>query len=639
MEATWLGGVDPWVFRRSALVHPQPVAVASSRLMGSQTGAQAIDAAVKAAEVLTRYLAAAVVASWRARDDGAQAVLEPLNGNLAFGRFLSIVQQVARLDGHLFYPCLSVIRGGNKGAGKADEALVALVSLRNEIGHDLSSLTAERVATIFSTKNPIPYYAAALQHLDGALSFPLFVAEVTGFRERRFRVSRTLLMGDSSYPVPEAVECADGIDDPGLPHVSVKGALLPLPPMLGWELVKERQNFELLMLDAVADDVLTYATLHSNKVEVVGAAAGLRDIFAGRTRRRAAQLTLSDGRTFDTAWAEARNRVEEVARIQAGGVRWERFDDGTLNWCAKLLDPAATDPRRTIRDRLLDRRAEFTPSELRQLDILFGKDGVVRETVRRALLDVRDARDGDQRLAARRELVSNVFSSLRDAVDFVVERLSLPDVSTAKFDRTDGGPDYIAIREGLVNQFAHQDYEDNRAPAQISLTPGKTVLFNPGYSLLGDARLQEGGRSLQRNPLIARALKLIGWGESAGTGIRRMYETWERAKRRPPVFESNEAANTFTLELTWDAVVGDISALWKARLGVELTSVQAKVLEFIVDAGEPTQKVIAASNGMSDADAKSILEFLVAQGLVAEKGFRFRASPPVKASARRTRQR
>jgi hypothetical protein len=65
----------------------------------------------------------------------------------------------------------------------------------------------------------------------------------------------------------------------------------------------------------------------------------------------------------------------------------------------------------------------------------------------------------------------------------------------------------------LINQFIHQEYGDPTAPAQIVIRPGETVLFNVGHSLVDSEQLSKGGRSQSRNPLIARALRLIGFAD------------------------------------------------------------------------------------------------------------------------------
>jgi hypothetical protein len=86
--------------------------------------------------------------------------------------------------------------------------------------------------------------------------------------------------------------------------------------------------------------------------------------------------------------------------------------------------------------------------------------------------------------------------------------------------RNDGSPDYLAMREALTNLFIHQDYADQRSCARIAIRPNETEFFNAGYSLTAVDRLEEGGAHQARNPLVARALRLMGFAEIAGSGGR-----------------------------------------------------------------------------------------------------------------------
>ena len=86
------------------------------------------------------------------------------------------------------------------------------------------------------------------------------------------------------------------------------------------------------------------------------------------------------------------------------------------------------------------------------------------------------------------------------------------------------------MREALVNLFIHQDYADKKAAAQVDIAPGVVTFFNPGFSLVGRDELPVGVKSQSRNPLIARALRLIGFAELAASGLRNL-----NASGRPPI--------------------------------------------------------------------------------------------------------
>ena len=86
-------------------------------------------------------------------------------------------------------------------------------------------------------------------------------------------------------------------------------------------------------------------------------------------------------------------------------------------------------------------------------------------------------------------------------------------------------------------------------PHPVALSCGRIVRSRSPETLL-DALLTkqrsliEGGKSQCRNPLIARALRLIGFAELAGSGLRQLQHVWRTNNRRPPQMESNSSANT-----------------------------------------------------------------------------------------------
>src|SRR5664279_2596282 len=85
-------------FRRASLIYPQPVAVACGRVLRARSHSERLDACLRAGEVLSRYIAAVALSSFAARDGGDGLNVSVLNGNLAFGHFLTTAQQVANIE-------------------------------------------------------------------------------------------------------------------------------------------------------------------------------------------------------------------------------------------------------------------------------------------------------------------------------------------------------------------------------------------------------------------------------------------------------------------------------------------------------------------------------------------------------------
>ncbi|MBT6143667.1 hypothetical protein HOH51_04125, partial [bacterium] len=96
---TYMTGMETQFFERGSWIYPHPVAMSCSRITRSRTPETLLDALLKGAEILARYLASASLASYSVREDASDSpeLFAKLNGPLSFGDFLTINQQVAKL--------------------------------------------------------------------------------------------------------------------------------------------------------------------------------------------------------------------------------------------------------------------------------------------------------------------------------------------------------------------------------------------------------------------------------------------------------------------------------------------------------------------------------------------------------------
>jgi hypothetical protein len=608
-------------FRRASLIYPQPVAVACGRVLRARSHSERLDACLRAGEVLSRYIAAVALSSFAARDGGDGLNVSVLNGNLAFGHFLSTAQQVANIE--VPHPADSYLSAGfrpKKGhlAGVTYSALESLLNLRNELGHQLQTINAPKAQSLLEERKPDVQLAEAMRGVDGLLMLPLFVVEDQQLVQRVIRARRLLLMGESADPPPDEIEVSEGIEDLGAPYIAVNAILLKLPPMLVWELVHQRANTRLLFLDKVAQQTSRYKTVEGD--EVSGAhdlAATIVALCSGK-KRQSEHVELRDGRHLAREWSEKRRLIEETGARGEGLIPWDMFNPATVSWFVnRLSTTVAGSPAEIICERLLDGRTSINAHERRQLVLLFGTPAAAREELRGDVMDLQVISDPqkrwDERLLIER---ANLFETLGQTINFLANNLRIAGLSVEGLTNTAGAPDYIAIREALVNQFIHQDYADQTACARVTIRPHETVLFNTGHSLVDVARLEEGGTSQARNPLVARAFRLAGFAEIAGSGLRLLRNAWQGAQRRPPKIVSDREANSFALTLDWRPLTELHDELWH-RLGVKLTVTQAKVLNFIKSQPGATLEVLVESTGHTAEALRREIDHLVTQKLLA----------------------
>lgn len=625
---------EQWPLRRGSLIYPTPVAIACGRVLRARTAAERVNASLKGAEVLTRYLAAVAMASFASRDSAAEATLSELSGNLSFGHFLTTVQEVAGAKGT--HPAAPLLAQGFKATkrnketlrGKTDGALVSLLELRNSLGHELRNLDEAKASAIEAASAPAGLLVEALDGVGALLSKPLFVVEDQQWTREALVVRRLLLMGESSDPAPQSIKVehdTGGVDETGTPYLALNRSCLQLPPWLLWGIDHGRQNLALLFLDAVEEARARYCTLDgSEQHQGDDITESIRRLFAG-ARRAPDSVVLIDGRHLASEWAETRRHLEDSGRRQEGLVDWQAFEPATLKWFAGLLAAETPDPHATIRDRLLDGRYQIEPDELRQLRLLFGRPVTVRSELQRDVLDLRVV-DSDTMRPSKRDLVesANLLESLKRAVQFFAEQTGMGEVTPEDLRKTDGSLDYLTLREIFVNQAVHQDYRDSSAAGQIEIHQDKVIVFNTGFSLVPTEKLLDGGKSQSRNPLIARALRLIGFAEISGSGIRAVHRACQRARRRAPVFESDKDANTFSLTLNWSEGAAETDSYWQTLVGVHLTQRQAAVLNSIANAPSVTIGVLESSTGLDTDSVVEALDFLMLQVLVEQDESNYR---------------
>jgi ATP-dependent DNA helicase RecG len=104
-------------------------------------------------------------------------------------------------------------------------------------------------------------------------------------------------------------------------------------------------------------------------------------------------------------------------------------------------------------------------------------------------------------------------------------------------------PDYplTAIRELVLNAVMHRNYEATSSPTRIYWFADRVEIQNPG-GLYGQVT-RDNFRTMSdyRNPVLAEAMKALGYVERFGIGITRSVAALERNGNPPPEFAFEDA--------------------------------------------------------------------------------------------------
>ncbi len=612
--------------------YPQPIAYAYGNIQRARSQTGKLDQILRCAEVTTRYLCALAIASFAARED--ETVLPPealikFHGNLAFGHFLSVVQAISSLKpSHPLQIQFSQCFQNKKSSGKGK--LEILLEIRNKISHDPKGLNEVSATTIFNTENPLAILEEVLQGILPLCKLPLFLVDAHKRKQKITHLTRLLLMGEQGEPMPEDVAISDLFSDEKRLYVGTSDGVLLLYPMLVWGLEKDRAAQGIYLIDKIATDNLKYKSLAAvSPPTETPIPKDLLPILAGELVP-IETITLHDGRSFVEGWDEKRELILAGKANVSRSVEWTEFDRQTLLWYSgilkkRLLDTLNTqeikvdwdNPTEVIRQILLDGRGEVTADDLHQLTLLFGNGKEIRRKTGREILDLRVRLTTEGRWDKREELTENLLQVLLKAITFIAQHNPIEGLSTENLQKPTGSADYIAVREALINLIIHQDYTDQSTVAQIELEPYRTIMVNAGASLVSQKDLMNGGTSTARNPLIARALKLIGFAELAGSGLREVSRVWRNAKRRPPIVETDEQHNRFRIELDSRPLKIITDTYWKQRLGVTVTPDAAKILGLLGNAPEGMSlATICSGMGADSEDVIVMCQYLQMQSLI-----------------------
>ncbi len=603
-------------FELGSISYPQPIAAGCGRICRARTAQERLDSILKCAEVVTRYLAAVSVSSFGARSNGSTDVpkgAKEFTGNLSWGHFLNLLTVMSGVqDEHPVRPWLvKSIKGKGKKRGVASEELEALLTLRNRLGHNLMGMTEPIARTVFETDAPHLRLQRVLEAVDALLRLPLFLVEEQVLKKKKIVVRRLLLMGESSDPRPEEVEITDGLEHDLVLYIGVQGGVIPLHPLMLWEISQRTANYGVFFVHSVSEKSVRFVTVNDDEIRREELYSDLLNRLAGE-RIVKETAALAGGLDFMREWMDRTPGKQERA---TGEVPWGDLDTATVKWYAsKMGDSREKSPREIIREHLLDGRENLSEDEIKQLQLLFGTEQTVRKTLRRGMVDLRYREESENRWGDRVESSKNIVESLRTAISFFSRYIGVDGLTLDGLRAASGSADYIAMREGLVNLFIHQDYSDARTVSQVEISKDQALFFNAGYSLVSDSGLQSGSRSQSRNPLISRALRLIGFAELAGSGLRSVREAWRNERRKEPLVESDRESNTFTLTLDWKAL--PVDEFWQRKLGVQLTSKEAKVLSMSGQRSSVTLEEVCTEENLSADEAEEIIEKLTSQALI-----------------------
>ena len=295
-------------------------------------------------------------------------------------------------------------------------------------------------------------------------------------------------------------------------------------------------------------------------IEREGAGYCLVDVPAGRDRPYTVDGTIYLRKERTTAAASA----EEIRALVEDGFRdmerWERrlIPGAGLNRLDEGLIFGIAQQARERRQLSLGNKVEQILTALNLFrdgmitnaaEVLFGRNPAQQFPQVRVRVTVY-ATDKGGDLPDNRPFQGPAFRVLEEVFAMLRPYMSVSATFKDGLQRTDkpGGYPEAAIREGLVNAFAHRDYANFSGGISVDVYPSRLVIWNagtlPAGLKIGDLTREH--PSMPRNPDIAQVFFLHGYMERIGRGTQKIVSACTEAGLDWPKWKADEAGVTLT---------------------------------------------------------------------------------------------
>lgn len=179
---------------------------------------------------------------------------------------------------------------------------------------------------------------------------------------------------------------------------------------------------------------------------------------------------------------------------------------------------------------------------------------------------------------------------------------------------------YDAIREAIINAVCHKNYNWGNIPF-VNIFDSKIEVISTGSIPNGLTLKDVEGKSVPRNPVIAKLFRKAGYIEKPGTGLKRMAELMMMKGLRKPVFDASRAFFEVVFYGPGDRIldlVKPYNVIDLRDLGLNIR--QIKTLNYLQEHKVITSQEYAKRFGINDRTARRDLEKLAGIGYVEKYG-------------------
>lgn len=196
--------------------------------------------------------------------------------------------------------------------------------------------------------------------------------------------------------------------------------------------------------------------------------------------------------------------------------------------------------------------------------------------------------------------------------------------------REDDTPQHKACREAVINMVIHADFQ-GEGTLKVIRRADRIELTNPGILKIPKELIYKGGNSKARNPKMQTMLRMIGYGDTAGSGFPTILAAWAEKNWPEPELEEDTVLNqvTLTLRLGSDEEVELSSETTKetTKKTTEKTTkkttkktTRETILELLGNDPQTSAKELANAIGITEDGVRYHLNLLKKNGVIYREG-------------------
>ncbi len=288
--------------------------------------------------------------------------------------------------------------------------------------------------------------------------------------------------------------------------------------------------------------------------------------------------------TMDDIDKETLRKYRQIFEIRNDGHVWNALDD-------KLFLEKLGGYRK-------DRREGKEGLTLAGL-MMFGDGLAIRDEFDNIFMDYRNESEitmdirWNDRITYDGTWENNLFNFFTKVTPKLTEDLKKP-FKLEGIQRIDETPVHKAVREAFVNLIIHADYLMDAGVLKVIKKSNSFEFTNPGILKLPLEDIYRGGNSKSRNPHMQTMLRMVGFGDNAGSGFPSILATWEDEGWVRPELIEDTGLNQVTLYLKMIPKHGQQSAKKTAEKSAESAESAEKSAETQVELLSERQKQILA---------------------------------------------